>query len=82
MRSRVEVMLTNGQKLVREADERYRGGPDNPLSDAELIEKFTDCTQSILSQATRELVIEAVFGMEDLVDVKRLIDLAATTYAG
>jgi 2-methylcitrate dehydratase PrpD len=79
MRSRVEVMLTNGQKLVREADERYRGGPHNPLSDDELIEKFTDCTQSILDQATREAIIEAVFKLEDLADVGSLIDLAAGT---
>ena len=77
MRSRVEVLLTDGRKLVREADERYRGGPDNPLSDAELIEKFTDCSQSILDQAAREAVIEAVFGLEKLTDVRHLIDLAA-----
>jgi 2-methylcitrate dehydratase PrpD len=79
IRSRVEVMLTNGQKLTREADERYRGGPENPLSDDDLIEKFNDCTQSILSQATRRAVIKAVFGLEDLTDVRGLIDLAATT---
>jgi 2-methylcitrate dehydratase PrpD len=77
MRSRVEVILTNGQKLVREADERYRGGPENPLSDDELVEKFADCTQSILERATREAVIEAVFGLEKLTDVRHLIDLAA-----
>jgi len=79
MRSRVEVTLTNGQKLVREADERYRGGPDNPLSDDELIEKFSDCTQSILDGATRERLIETVFGLEKLVDVRHLINLIATT---
>jgi 2-methylcitrate dehydratase PrpD len=79
MRSRIEVMLTNGQKLVREADERYRGGPHNPLSDDELIEKFIDCTQSILDRATREAIIEAVFKLEDLADVGSLIDLAAGT---
>ena len=79
MRSRLEVLLTNGQKLVREADERYRGGPDNPLSDDELVEKFSDCTQAILDQETREQVIEAVFGLEKLTDVKHLIDLIATT---
>jgi len=78
MRSRVEVLLTNGQKLVREADERYRGGPDNPLSDAELIDKFTDCTESILDRTTREAIIEAVFGFEKLTDVTQLIDLAAS----
>jgi 2-methylcitrate dehydratase PrpD len=79
MRSRVEVMLTSGKKLVREADERYRGGPDNPLSDDELIDKFSDCTQSILDQATREQVIEAVFGLEKLTDVRHLVDLVAAT---
>jgi 2-methylcitrate dehydratase PrpD len=79
MRSRVEVKLTNGRKLVRQADERYRGGPDNPLNDDELIEKFSDCTQSILDQATREQVIEAVFGLEKLTDVRHLIALAAAT---
>jgi 2-methylcitrate dehydratase PrpD len=79
MRSRLEVQLTNGQKLVREADERYRGGPDKPLSDDELIEKFTDCSQSILDRTTREAIIEAVFGLEKLTDVRHLIDLAATT---
>ncbi len=76
MRSRIEVTLTNGQKLVREADERYRGGPDHPLSDDELIEKFTDCSQSILDRATREAIIEAVFGLENLADVRQLIALA------
>jgi 2-methylcitrate dehydratase PrpD len=77
MRSRIEVTLTNGQKLVREADERYRGGPDHPLSDDELIEKFTDCSQSILDRSTREAIIEAVFGLENLADVRQLIDLTA-----
>jgi hypothetical protein len=72
-------MLTNGQKLIREADERYRGGPENPLSDDELIEKFTDCTQSMLSQVTREAIIDSVFGLEDLADTRRLVDLVAAT---
>jgi 2-methylcitrate dehydratase PrpD len=36
IRSRVEVTLRDGRKFVREADERYRGGPDYPLSDEEL----------------------------------------------
>ena len=79
MRSRVEVMLTDGQKLVREADERYRGGPDNPLSDDELIEKFNDCTQSILDETTREQIIETVFGLEKLTDIRHLIDLISST---
>jgi len=78
MHSRIEVILTNGRKVVLDADERYRGGPQNPLSDDELIEKFADCSQSILSQDTRSAVVEAVFGLENMADVRRLIDLATT----
>ena len=78
MRSRIEVLLTDGRKVALDADERYRGGPHNPLSDDELIEKFADCSQSILSQETRSAVVDAVFGLENLTDVRRLIDLAAS----
>jgi len=82
MRSRVEVMLRNGQKLVREADERYRGGPDNPLSEQELVDKFIDCSQSILNEPRRKAVIEAVFGLEKLTDIRHLINLVAASQSG
>ncbi len=79
MRSRVEVTLKNGEKLIRDADERYRGGPDNPLSDKELKDKFNDCTQSILAPDTQEAVVESIFGLDQLADVHRLIGLTRTT---
>jgi 2-methylcitrate dehydratase PrpD len=77
MRSRVEVTLTDGRKLVREADERYRGGPDNPLSDDELRDKFADCSRSVLSDAHRRAVMDDIDRLEDLDDVGRLIRRAA-----
>jgi len=79
MRSRVEITLKSGEKLIRDADERYRGGPDNPLSDEELKDKFIDCTQSILTPDTQEAVSGAIFGLDQLADVHRLIELARTT---
>ncbi len=72
MRSRVEVTLKNGKKIVRDADDRYRGGPENPLSDDELIEKFTDCSQSLVSDATRDEIVQTVFKLEDLPDMDSL----------
>ncbi len=36
MRSRIAIKLKGGKTIEGWADERYRGGPDNPLSDAEL----------------------------------------------
>jgi 2-methylcitrate dehydratase PrpD len=73
MRSRVEVTLKSGRRIVRDADDRYRGGPENPLSDDELKEKFTDCVQSIVSETTRGEIIKTVFQLESLSDMDLLI---------
>jgi len=73
MRSRVEVTLKDGRTLVRDADDRYRGGPENPLSDAELIEKFTDCSRALLDDSTRGAIVKTVFELEFLPDMDALI---------
>ena len=36
MRSRIAINLKSGKIIEGWADERYRGGPDNPLSDGDL----------------------------------------------
>ena len=82
MRSRVEVTLKNGQKIVRDADDRYRGGPENPLSDDELIEKFTDCSQSLVSESTRAEIVKTVFELEDLPDMGSLIPQLSQAQSG
>jgi len=79
MRSRVEVTLQDGRRIVRDADDRYRGGPENPLSDDELKEKFTDCTQSIVSDLTREEIIKTVFQLENLSNMDLLIERLSMT---
>ncbi len=77
MRSRVEVTLQNGSQLVRDADERYRGGPENPLSDEELKEKFSDCAQSIVRDSTRDKVIKIVFELEGVSSMDSLMNQLA-----
>ena len=72
MRSRVEVTLKSGKKIVREADDRYRGGPENPLSDDELKEKFADCSQSLIDEATRNEIVDTVFELETLPNLDSL----------
>lgn len=72
IRSRVEITLKDGRKIVRNADERYRGGPDLPLTDEELQGKFIDCTEEILSNETREQVFELVATFEALDNVNTL----------
>lgn len=73
IRSRVEVVLHDGRRISKEADENYRGGPDNPLTDKELQGKFTDCTERLLDQAARENIITITERLEDLSNITDLI---------
>ena len=66
IRSRVEVTLKDGQKLMRDSGEAYRGGPDSPLSDQDLQAKFTDCSEKLLDAKARQEVFAAVAGLENL----------------
>ena len=76
IRSRVEVVLNDGRRIVKEADENYRGGPDNPLSDKELQNKFTDCTERLLDRAARENMFAIIESLEELDDITKLIQAA------
>jgi 2-methylcitrate dehydratase PrpD len=70
--SRVQVALRDGRRLERWADERYRGGPDNPLSDAELEAKFLDCAEGLLAPAAARAVCDATWALERAPDVGAL----------
>jgi len=73
IRSRVEVVLDSGRKIIKEADERYRGGPENPLSDEELQDKFTDCAERLLDKDARGKIFRMINGLEKLEDIAELI---------
>ena len=45
--SRVEVRVGNRRMLKKESGP-YRGGAENPISDAELDEKFRACAEQVL----------------------------------
>jgi len=61
MRSRIEIKLKDGRQLEGWADERYRGGPDNPLSDAELEGKVRSCCEGVLPEAIQAELIAAAW---------------------
>lgn len=79
IRSRVEVTLKDGKKLAKDADERYRGGPDNPLTDEQLQAKFTDCTEELLNAEARARIIHAVCLLDSLDSTAELTDLLQST---
>ena len=75
IRSSVEVDLQDGRRLVEEADERYRGGPDNPFTREDLYDKFTECASLLMPHAQIAETLSAVDSLEDLRDVNDLIKI-------
>jgi 2-methylcitrate dehydratase PrpD len=78
IRSRIELTLKSGETLIQEADPRYRGGPDNPLTDKELEAKAAACVAGILDQGRLEAVIRAAWGVEELEDAGELARVIQT----
>ena len=75
IRSTVEVDLVDGRTLVQAADERYRGGPDNPFTREDLHEKFTDGASLVLPPAAIASVLTAVESIESMRDIGELVQL-------
>ncbi len=75
MRSIVEVELADGRLLVQPADERYRGGPDNPFGRDDLYEKFRECGALVLSPDRLTAVLACVESLADLRDVRDLVSM-------
>jgi 2-methylcitrate dehydratase PrpD len=75
MRSRLEITLRRGGRIVREA-ENYRGSPDHPLSDEDVRRKFTDCVQGILPEPGRSRLMDDIFDLDAIENVDCLIQLA------
>ncbi len=74
IRSRIEVETYNGRTLTKWADENYRGGPDNPISDDELIKKFRVCTERYFDAGTQNAFIKTIARLETLPDARILAD--------
>ena len=74
IRSRIEVDTKDGRKLVEWADERYRGGPLNPISDADLEGKFRMCAEGAIDDAAQARLLDMVRGLEKLGKATDLAD--------
>ena len=80
MRSRITINLTDGQEVAGWADERYRGGPENPLTDEQVEDKARSCCDGVLSAAEQAAMLATAWGVLDLDDAGTA--LAATLNAG
>jgi 2-methylcitrate dehydratase PrpD len=70
----VEIDLTDGNRLS-ERVAAVRGTPRNPMSRAEVIEKARDLIVPILGRETSERLIETVFAIEGMTDIRKLQSL-------
>lgn len=70
----IEVTLENGE-VVRGRADFGKGSPSNPMSDDELADKFRECAAwGGLAATDAEKVIELVWQLEDLADVRTLTE--------
>jgi 2-methylcitrate dehydratase PrpD len=67
----VEIELTDGSRLS-ERVEAVRGTPRNPMSRDEVIAKARDLTAPVLGRETSERLIETVYAIEAVTDVRKL----------
>jgi len=75
MRSRISVRLKNGREVAGWADERYRGGPENPLSDTELEAKVRSCCEGMLDSNDQSTLIKKAGSVEELGDAAELMKI-------
>ena len=72
MRSRIHIRLKGGETVSGDADERYRGGPENPLTDDELKDKVRSCCEGVLMTDATEKLIIAALGVTEMDDAAAL----------
>jgi 2-methylcitrate dehydratase PrpD len=73
IRSVIEVYLADGRKIVQEADERYRGGPDHPFSREELHQKFTECAELVLPTVRIQKTLDLLESIENAKNLQELL---------
>jgi len=74
IRSRVELATRDGSRYARWAEEDYRGGPHNPLSDEELEAKFRDCAAGLLEGDRADRAIEKIWSLDASDDATSVLE--------
>jgi len=69
----VEIQFTSGRS-VRRVVKHAPGHPDQPMTQAEVLQKFLGCA-SCLSDGRARLLAESILELEDLPDVRQLLKL-------
>ena len=70
--NRVTVKLSSGKVVSKQVD-YHKGHPKNPMSDAEVEEKFQRLTRKYLDKNRARRILDAVWNLEKAKDVAKLV---------
>ena len=76
-RVKVMVKTTDGKEFTKQLD-YPKGDPRNPLTDAEIEDKFDALSSPVLSDDARKRLKDAVWGLEKLGSITELMDMCKT----
>ena len=68
------IVTTRDGRVLEAREDMNRGAPERPLSEAEIIAKFTDSAERVFAPAKAARIIETVLAIEQLDDVTTLTD--------
>jgi 2-methylcitrate dehydratase PrpD len=71
----VGIKTADGRHFTA-TEEHNRGSPANPMSVAEIVDKFTENAAGVLSAERIERLRDAALGLEQCADGRRIIDLS------
>ncbi len=70
----VKITTVNGREFEKQLD-FPKGDPRNPLSDAEIEEKFTALADPVMSKSAQQVVKDAVWNLEKVPSISALMEL-------
>src|SRR5262245_706129 len=71
---RVTIRLKNGQTLTREA-QHAKGGPESPMTEAELRAKFFDCAKEALPRESAQRALDQIEKLDTASDIRPLCEV-------
>jgi 2-methylcitrate dehydratase len=77
----VEITTTDGRSYGKQLD-YPKGDPRNPLTDAEIEEKFTALADGVLSAKAQKKLIEAIWNLDNIKSVSDLMALMKADVGG
>lgn len=71
--ARVEI-LTQDDRILKGGNDYPKGDPENPLTEEEVIDKFSSLTEGLLPSTALKIITERVMNLEKMSDVAEILN--------